>query len=146
MSKIFLAVPFEFKEKAKELGAKWDKETKQWFIPEKSLLSNIATWIPPTTIEKVVVREPSQEEIIELFNALPSRFKTGREVCESLGLDIGLAMRTHSQVCLTCDSTITDEYSFGRACLSHYLEGKRISPKERAQLESYLLYVKLLKA
>ena len=39
MSKIFLAVPFEFKEKAKELGAKWDKETKQWFIPEKSLLS-----------------------------------------------------------------------------------------------------------
>ena len=35
MSKIFLAVPFERREEAKEMGAFWSPSDKLWFIPEK---------------------------------------------------------------------------------------------------------------
>ena len=30
-TKIYLSVPFERKEDAKSLGAKWDKDKKQWY-------------------------------------------------------------------------------------------------------------------
>jgi ribonuclease HI len=36
-SKIYLNVPFTKKEEAKKLGAKWDIETKKWFVLETSL-------------------------------------------------------------------------------------------------------------
>ena len=34
--KIYLNVPFEEKEDAKLLGAKWDKKKKKWFIEQKN--------------------------------------------------------------------------------------------------------------
>ena len=40
-SKIYLNVPFTKKEEAKKLGAKWDIETKKWFVLESSVKKDI---------------------------------------------------------------------------------------------------------
>jgi len=40
-SKIYLNVPFTKKEEAKKLGAKWDIETKKWFVLESSVTKDI---------------------------------------------------------------------------------------------------------
>ena len=36
MSKLFLFVPYSQKDKAKELGAKFDGDSKKWYAPKKS--------------------------------------------------------------------------------------------------------------
>jgi ribonuclease HI len=40
-SKIYLNVPFTKKEEAKKLGARWDIETKKWFVLESSVTKDI---------------------------------------------------------------------------------------------------------
>lgn len=40
----YLQVPFEEKEKAKELGAKWDKENKKWYVSKNADLTPFKRW------------------------------------------------------------------------------------------------------
>ena len=43
--KVYLAVPFSDKEEAKQLGAKWDGNTKQWYAPNGEIeLVNNKKW------------------------------------------------------------------------------------------------------
>lgn len=44
MSKIFLQVPFSQKDEAKELGAKWDKEEKEWYFEGEELPKELDRW------------------------------------------------------------------------------------------------------
>lgn len=44
--KTWLAVPYPEKDKAREAGAKWDKEAKAWFAPAGADLEQLAKWVP----------------------------------------------------------------------------------------------------
>lgn len=44
--RVYIDVPFEEKEEAKKLGAKWDPEKKKWYIPERKDADKFAKWFP----------------------------------------------------------------------------------------------------
>lgn len=46
MKKIYLEVPFEQEDIVKKLGSKWDKEKKQWYIPENVDPLTLDRWMP----------------------------------------------------------------------------------------------------
>ena len=48
-SKRYLAVPYENKEQAKKLGAKWDISAKSWYISSSVDISLVAKWLPHAT-------------------------------------------------------------------------------------------------
>lgn len=66
--KILLSVPFEEKDLAKELGAKFDRETKCWFVPEGMDLKPFERWKPTVQHEKTWIKAPYEmhEQIKEL--------------------------------------------------------------------------------
>ena len=41
----YLSVPYNEKEAAKSLGAKWDPEEKKWFAPRDSSVEDFRQWI-----------------------------------------------------------------------------------------------------
>lgn len=58
--KTYLAVPYDDRNDAKALGAKWDKEAKSWYAPEGADLSKLNKWKPENVVEKVQV-DPREE-------------------------------------------------------------------------------------
>ena len=66
--KILLIVPFEEKDLAKELGAKFDRETKSWYVPEGMDLEPFERWKPTLQHEKMWIKAPFEmhEQIKEL--------------------------------------------------------------------------------
>ena len=46
MPQIYLNVPFSEKNEAKLLGARWDSDQKQWFVPDNLDVALFARWIP----------------------------------------------------------------------------------------------------
>ncbi len=47
-----LNVPFKDKERAKELGAKWDPDIKKWFIPPGVSKESFSQWIPDKNLSQ----------------------------------------------------------------------------------------------
>lgn len=45
-SKIYLSVPFEEKDRAKELGARWDPDEKRWYFTDESKSELFKEWMP----------------------------------------------------------------------------------------------------
>ena len=66
--KTLLSVPFEEKDLAKELGAKFDRETKSWYVPEGMDLEPFERWNPTLQHEKMWIKAPFEmhEQIKEL--------------------------------------------------------------------------------
>ena len=66
--KILLSVPFEEKDLAKELGAKFDRETKSWYVPEGMDLEPFERWKPTLQHEKMWIKAPFEmhEQIKDL--------------------------------------------------------------------------------
>ncbi len=61
----YLHVPFEDKEKAKALGARWDMKNKAWYAPKNADLKLFAKWIPSkavTSIKKVWLDVPFENK------------------------------------------------------------------------------------
>ena len=56
--KTLLSVPFEEKDLAKELGAKFDRETKSWYVPEGKDLEPFERWKPTLQHEKLWIKAP----------------------------------------------------------------------------------------
>ncbi|MFA6397133.1 MAG: DUF5710 domain-containing protein [Sulfurimonas sp.] len=137
---IYLNVPFNEKELAKSLGAKWNQKTQKWVIPfnETTELDKIFRWFPPK-IEKQMI-ELSDYSIVEKFKKLESRFKCGKEVLDYLGIkreniSIGTGF------CAQCDSHHHGCWVVGSYCLHHawnQYNGKPLSQKEVFILEEYL--------
>jgi hypothetical protein len=44
--KTYLAVPIEQKDRAKNLGARWDPARKAWFVPDGTDLAAFLQWVP----------------------------------------------------------------------------------------------------
>ena len=56
--KTLLSVPFEEKDLAKELGAKFDRETKSWYVPEGMDIEPFERWKPTLQHEKMWIKAP----------------------------------------------------------------------------------------
>ena len=68
--KTYLAVPYEDKENAKALGAKWDGTAKSWYAPEGVDLTPLQKWIPQDrAISAPVNSDPVQEFALALAAA-----------------------------------------------------------------------------
>lgn len=52
--KTYLAVPFKDKEKAKNLGAKFDLVRKQWYVPDGVDLAKFLRWLPGVKVSKTI--------------------------------------------------------------------------------------------
>ena len=52
VKKQYLNVPFTEKNKAKKLGAKWDKDNKSWYISDKLDIKDFAKWNKPAEIKE----------------------------------------------------------------------------------------------
>lgn len=44
--RVYLAVPYEHRAEAKQLGALWDKGAKSWYAPPTAQLAQLAKWLP----------------------------------------------------------------------------------------------------
>lgn len=67
--KTYLSVPFDEKNQAKKLGAKWDYEDKYWYAPAKTNLVPLKKWLLTEQIQKNPIKEslsPEQEFAIKL--------------------------------------------------------------------------------
>lgn len=61
-SRTYIFVPFADRDEAKELGAKWDKDKKQWFVPSGLDLAPFAKW------EHKYTYEINADEALRQFN------------------------------------------------------------------------------
>jgi len=59
LSKIYLNVPFEERKAVKDLGAKWDKDEKKWFISEAADKAKFAKWAVPEKAETLLTSPES---------------------------------------------------------------------------------------
>jgi hypothetical protein len=42
----YLEVPFKDKDKAKQLGARWNAEKKSWYVPDEVQITAFEKWLP----------------------------------------------------------------------------------------------------
>lgn len=57
---IFLDVPYSQKDDAKALGARWDAESRRWYVPKGALATPFAYWMPkiaPGRMPKMIALE-----------------------------------------------------------------------------------------
>ncbi len=47
LQKYYIYVPYKDKEEAKSLGAKWDNESKKWYVPSNADLKQFSKWLYP---------------------------------------------------------------------------------------------------
>lgn len=50
---IFLNVPYKDKDKAKQLGARWNSEKKKWYIPENNLMTPFEQWLDKIEFKQI---------------------------------------------------------------------------------------------
>lgn len=69
----YLAVPFEEKDEAKSLGAKWSQSEKVWYVPEGLNPEDFDKWIPEFTKNKIDITEKPSEhtKVFWLFASAP---------------------------------------------------------------------------
>jgi putative DNA primase/helicase len=67
--KIFLNVPFEDKNAAKNLGAQWDKKEKSWFITTDKDAQTFAKWLEPRAQKQTDVPQDPRGEFAEFLRS-----------------------------------------------------------------------------
>ena len=50
--RLYIYCPYQDKEKAKKIGARWDPYKKSWYLTNKATFDQLTTWKPSKTIEK----------------------------------------------------------------------------------------------
>lgn len=61
-SRVYLVVPYQEKDEAKSLGAKWDKSARSWYIQDSpGNLQKIEKWLPKNVMNHVAVHTPQQQ-------------------------------------------------------------------------------------
>src|SRR4051794_2675640 len=59
VEKVYLAVPYDDKDAAKALGAKWDGEKKSWYAPGPEAARKLSKWLPMPKASRIrAVRPP----------------------------------------------------------------------------------------
>jgi len=59
--KVFLAVPYREKGRAKAAGAKWDPQAKLWYAPKGADMAKLKAWLPEITLEAASTMPPQAE-------------------------------------------------------------------------------------
>lgn len=78
--RVYLDVPYREKNRAKALGAKWDRDAKSWYAPEGTDLGPLSPWLPseqaPEKTEPTPEPEvPSRHD--EFFGAIANQLQGG---------------------------------------------------------------------
>ena len=66
----WLAVPFPEKDKAREAGAKWDKEAKAWYAPPGADLDKLDRWVPKQEVAQAAERKQNLDPKAEFAAAI----------------------------------------------------------------------------
>lgn len=77
--KVWLAVPYDEKEQAKRLGARWDGKAKSWYVPEGTELGKVQRWIP---------EQAHEAERLRAARSVLSPEEEFRDKLTELGLDL----------------------------------------------------------
>jgi hypothetical protein len=56
----YIYCPYEEKDEAKSMGAKWDKERRMWFVPDGLSISEFKRWLNPQTKAKSACEDPPE--------------------------------------------------------------------------------------
>ncbi|MEA4896386.1 MAG: zincin-like metallopeptidase domain-containing protein [Oscillospiraceae bacterium] len=59
--KIYLAVPYREKDRAKAAGAKWDTQAKLWYAPEGADMTKLGAWLPRQEPTPAKTMDPREE-------------------------------------------------------------------------------------
>ncbi len=70
MKKIFLEVSFKDKDRVKNLGAKWDKDLKKWYITEEHSLNDFREFFPEDFDIKKEIRDTETKSTSEICREL----------------------------------------------------------------------------
>ena len=62
-----LAVPYEEKDEAKALGARWDRQEKSWFAPAGAAMEPLKRWLPENQASR---QEPRRDPVDEFADTL----------------------------------------------------------------------------
>jgi len=73
--KVFLAVPFKEKGKAKELGARWDRGAKSWYVPAGQDIKPFAQWLPEQQETQQLPAKDPQSEFHDVLTAAGFQLK-----------------------------------------------------------------------
>jgi len=68
--KTWLAVPFPEKDKAREAGARWDKEAKAWYAPPGADLQKLDKWVPKQEVALDAERKTNLDPQAEFGKAI----------------------------------------------------------------------------
>jgi putative DNA primase/helicase len=71
----YLAVPYDEKDDAKALGAKWDRQAKAWYVPAGTDLEAFAPWLPARDLVHIAVDTDPREEFAQALRE--SGFRIG---------------------------------------------------------------------
>ena len=61
----YLAVPYDEKDDARALGAKWDRQMKAWYVPAGTDLEAFAPWLPARDSVHIAVDTDPREEFAQ---------------------------------------------------------------------------------
>lgn len=67
--RLYLAVPYAEKNEAKALGAKWDKDVKEWYVPAQVDQSVFSRWFKDTRTTQLAPQDPVSEFALALQDA-----------------------------------------------------------------------------
>jgi putative DNA primase/helicase len=59
VEKVYLAVPYDDKDEAKALGAKWDGERKSWYAPGPEAARKLSKWLPLPKTPRIKAVKPA---------------------------------------------------------------------------------------
>src|SRR6185437_7930287 len=63
--RVYLAVPFDEKDDAKEIGARWDGRSKAWYVPPGTDLAPFTSWLPAQNSVQIAVDANPVEQFAE---------------------------------------------------------------------------------
>lgn len=76
----YLAVPYEEKDAAKELGAKWDAEAKSWYVGPDADMTRLQNWLPQNNAEEQAPALDPRQEFAQALEQMGFVLKDGHPV------------------------------------------------------------------
>jgi cold shock CspA family protein len=100
--RVFLSCPFADKDKAKNLGARWDVDGKKWYLHRGQGLSEFAAWLNPQDKQALLDALAQKEELDLRLEALRRDWTACNNCSAREGCDISWVDKNW-QSCPTCD-------------------------------------------
>jgi hypothetical protein len=99
--RVILDCPFAQKDRAKELGARWDVELRKWTIPQGTPIEEFACWLSEQDRQELTIARREREALLSSSQALAQSWA---QVCSKCGFRVDKAW----DGCPTCELARTD--------------------------------------